>query len=82
MTEDEGKTDRAYDIARPTIPGASPLPMDTLAMAKPAAEKIMIEPMDSTRTPSQRFAVMDGKYARMLASRYELVSMQNRSCWP
>lgn len=75
-------TDRAYDIAKPTMPVGRPLPMETLVIANPAAEKIMIEPINSRRTPSQRLALMDGKYARMLASRRSSASRENRFCWP
>ena len=51
----------AYDMASPTMPAPSGLPLTTEMMAKPAAAKITTDPMNSSRMASQRFALMDGK---------------------
>src|SRR5258708_40331925 len=74
-------TDRAYDMVRPTMPADRPLPVDTLMIANPAAERMMTDPINSRRTPNHRLALMDGMYARKLASTRHSFSRVNRSCW-
>ena len=49
------------------------------ANANPAADRMVTDPINSRRTPSHRLALMDGMYARKLASFRHSFSSVNRS---
>ncbi len=67
-------------MANPTRPADNPVPVETEIMEKPAAARMISEPMNSSRTPSHRIAILDGKYARKLASTRRSFSSVNRFC--
>jgi hypothetical protein len=48
-------------MANPIRPADNPVPIETEIMEKPAAERMINEPMNSSRTASHRIAILDGK---------------------
>jgi hypothetical protein len=45
------------------MPAVKPDLLETAIMANPADPRMMIDPMNSSRTASHLFALMEGKYA-------------------